>query len=48
MKSVDYYIGRLLEEVRYSVEGMSTTQWCILGSMSVVIGILYLRSSNKG
>jgi len=48
MRNVDYYIGRFLNELRYSVEGMSATQWCILGSMSVVIGILYLRSNNKG
>lgn len=48
MRNIDYYVGRFLTEVRFSVEGMSTTQWCILGSMSVVIGILYLRSSKRG
>jgi ribosomal silencing factor RsfS len=45
---MDYYVGKFLSELRYNVEGMSATHWCIIGLMSVTIGIMYLRSSKNG
>jgi hypothetical protein len=47
MSKVDYYIGKFLNGVQYSVEHMTVTHWCILGSMSVVLGFLFLRSTNN-
>ncbi|MCU0706676.1 MAG: hypothetical protein MUF23_00120 [Pirellula sp.] len=47
MSKVDYYIGKFLSGVQYSVEHMSVTHWCILGSMSVILGFLFLRSTNN-
>ncbi len=47
MSKVEYYIGKFLTGVQYSVEHMNVTHWCILGSMSVVLGFLFLRSTNN-
>jgi hypothetical protein len=46
MRNMDYYISKLFTEFRYNVEHLDMTQWCILGSMSAVIGFLFMRKSN--
>lgn len=46
MKNADYYISKFLNEVQYSVEHMSATHWIIVGSMAMVLSILFLRGTN--
>lgn len=41
------YLRRFWAAVAYSVEHMSVTHWMILGSLSVIVGIVMLRSTKR-
>lgn len=49
MNSISNFVTGTLQSfwkgIAYSVEHMSVTQWCILGTTSVVIGFLLLRTN---
>jgi hypothetical protein len=45
MQSVENLISGIIKGICFSVEHMSVTQWCILGTTSVVLGFLCLRST---
>ena len=51
METVTKFFSGILQgfwkNVVYSVEHMTVTQWCILGTTSVVIGFRLLRSTNR-
>ena len=41
------YLRRFWSSIAYSVEHMSLTHWMILGSLSVIAGIVMLRSTKR-
>lgn len=45
MGKYQYYATKFFKEFQFSIENMTMTHWCILGSMSLVLGFMFLRGT---